>query len=103
MNSIIRRSYGNLSRKLYKEIKRLQYTTHLLIPKAAFSRLVKEITQEYTMRFRYSKQAMQALQEATELYIETRFQLSQACVHHAKRATLFCSDMALVKTIQNED
>ena len=42
-------------------------------PKATFSRLVREIAQDYKIDLRFEPEAIQALQEASERMLETRF------------------------------
>jgi histone H3/H4 len=86
-----------------KEIRRLQKTTDLLIPKTAFHRLVREITQnlgEGTENLRYQVAALMALQEATEHYMTTLFEDAYLCTLHAKRVTLFTKDMDLCRRIR---
>ena len=52
-----------------REIRRYQKTTELLIRKLPFSRLVREITQDFKTDLRFQAQAMMALQEAAEAYL----------------------------------
>ncbi len=63
--------------RINKEIKNLQRTTHLLIPKKPFQSLVRELSQIYVPRdieeFKFTAQAMEALQQATETYIVQLF------------------------------
>lgn len=89
-----------------KEIKRLQQSTSLQIPRMAFHRLVRKITQELTMSidgepvFRYQSAALEALQDAAESYLTALFEDSYLCTLHAKRVTLFVSDMVLCRRIR---
>lgn len=86
-----------------KEIKRLQKSTDLLIPKAVFHRLVREITQnlgEGSENLRYQVAALQALQEATEHYMTTFFEDAYLCTLHAKRVTLFTKDFELCRRLR---
>lgn len=89
-----------------KEIKRLQNSTALQIPRIAFHRLVREITQEQTLSidgepvFRYQSAALEALQDAAESYLTAMFEDSYLCTIHAKRVTLFVSDMVLCRRLR---
>lgn len=54
-----------------REIRRYQKTTELLIPKASFARLVKEIAHEILPDLRFQKMAVLAVQEAAEAFLVT--------------------------------
>lgn len=89
-----------------KDIKRLQGTTDLLIPKIRFHRLVREITLSYTDSadepFRYQVAALIALQEAAEAYLTYLFEDSNLCCVHAGRVTIFPRDIHLARRIRLE-
>jgi histone H3/H4 len=46
--------------------------------------------------------ALLALQESTEAYIWSLFEDAQLCAIHAKRVTIYQSDMALSRKIRGE-
>lgn len=95
---------GDTRSKTIKDIIRLQKTTHLLIPKLAFARVVKEVFQDFVEgyeSFRIQGVALQALQEAAEMYLVHFFQHAYQCTLHAKRVTLMPSDMRLLKRIRD--
>ena len=86
-----------------REIRRLQKTTDLLIPRAVFHRLVREITQDLGPErdgIRYQVAALMALQEATEHYMTSLFEDAYLCTIHAKRVTLFTKDMDLCRKLR---
>lgn len=89
-----------------KEIQSLQKSWDLQIPRAAFHRLIREITQglyqeEDTMcDVRYQAAALEALQEAAESYLIGVFEDSYLCTVHAKRVTLFPRDMELCRKLR---
>lgn len=92
-----------------KEIRRLQKSHELLLPRMPFHRVVKEVTQgianerafdNNTPDFRYQAAALMALQEAAEAYLVQFFEDSYLCTIHAKRVTLFVSDMQLCRRLQ---
>ena len=52
-----------------REIRRYQKTTEMLIRKAPFSRLVREIAQDFRSELRFQASALGALQEAAEAFL----------------------------------
>ncbi|XP_072286624.1 histone H3-like centromeric protein A [Pyxicephalus adspersus] len=84
------------------EIRKYQKSTDLLIRKAPFARLVREVCMEYTrgMPFMWQSMAIMALQEAAEAFLVRLFEDSYLCCLHAKRVTLFVQDMQLARRIR---
>lgn len=87
-----------------REIRRYQKSTDLIIPKAAFQRLVREITQKNkaTKNFRWQSLALLALQEAAENYIVRLLEDAQMCATHGKRITIQGRDIKLARRIRGE-
>jgi histone H3 len=88
-----------------REIRRLQKSTHLLILKKPFERLVREIAQDYNSNgqgFRFQGSAIAALQEAAEAYLVGLFEDSLLCSIHAKRVTIQVKDMQLARKLRGE-
>ena len=87
-----------------REIRKYQKTTDLLIKKAPFIRLVREILHGKLGKteIRMQRIAVEALQEATEYYITNLFDDANLCALHAKRITLQPKDMQLVMRIRGE-
>nr|XP_023021613.1 histone H3.3-like [Leptinotarsa decemlineata] len=84
-----------------REIKRLQSTTSNLIPRLPFARVIREILMEHTTSdHRVQLEALQALQEAAELYLVQLFEDANRCAYHAKRVTVKPNDMNLVLEIR---
>ncbi|KAM3912162.1 histone H3-like centromeric protein A [Leptodactylus fuscus] len=96
-----RRRYRPGARALM-EIRKYQKSTDLLIRKAPFSRLVREVCMEYSRGVPYSWQstAIMALQEAAEAFLVRLFEDSYLCSLHAKRVTLFVKDVQLARRIR---
>lgn len=84
------------------EIRRYQKSTALLIQKAPFQRLVKEISTEIAPGMRYQAAAIAALQEAAEAYLVGLFEDTNMCAIHAKRVTIMPKDMLLARRIRGE-
>ncbi|KAJ0919717.1 putative transcription factor Hap3/NF-YB family [Helianthus annuus] len=66
-------------------IRKYQKTTDLLIRKAPFQRLVREIAQALKSDLRFQSHAVLALQEAAEAYLVGLFEDTNLCAIHAKR------------------
>lgn len=85
-----------------REIRRYQKSTDLLIPKAPFQRLVREITAEYRAEFRWQLIAMEALQHAAEGFLTALLADANLCALHAKRTTIHPKDIALARRIRED-
>lgn len=83
-----------------REIRRYQKSTNLLIAKAPFQRLVKEIAGKFVAEFRFTPSSIMALQEAAEAYLVELFEDANLCAIHAKRVTVFCKDIWLAKRLR---
>eukprot|EP00742_Colponemidia_sp_Colp-10_P003593 GILJ01003825.1.p1 GENE.GILJ01003825.1~~GILJ01003825.1.p1 ORF type:complete len:164 (+),score=11.97 GILJ01003825.1:74-493(+) len=84
-----------------REIRRYQKSTELLIRKAPFARLVREIQQSFLREpYRWQADAMLALQEAAEAYLVGLIEDAYLCTIHAKRVTLMPKDMQLARRIR---
>jgi len=86
-----------------KEIRKYQRSTELLIRKAPFQSLVKEITHclpGKANEFRWQSSAMMALQEASEGYIIDLFEAANLCAIHSKRVTIMPKDIHLARRIR---
>lgn len=100
-----------------REIRRYQKSAELLIKKAPFARLVREISVEFKSDLRFQASAIGALQEAAEMYLVTEFTsmylilyilliiiliiiVTNLCAIHAKRVTIQVKDMKLVQHLR---
>jgi histone H3 len=84
-----------------REIRKLQRSTDLLIRKAPFSRLAREIGQEFRHEALYFQgSAVDALQEAAEAHIVGEFADTNLCAIHGKRVTVMVKDMQLSRRIK---
>ena len=85
-----------------KEIKEQQKKYNLIIPKALFTRVVREICVDICQRgaeLHWQANAVEALQKASEAYLVRLFEDSNLCVIHAKHVTIRLKDMYLVGQI----
>jgi len=85
-----------------REIRKYQKSTELLIRKAPFQRLVREIAQDYKTDLRFQSNAVAALQEASEAYLVGLFEDTNLCAIHAKRVTIMPKDIQLARRIRGE-
>ncbi|KAL0102228.1 hypothetical protein PUN28_018638 [Cardiocondyla obscurior] len=86
-----------------QEIRHLRRTTHFLIPKLSFARVVREIIMDIFPREginRIQSSALEALQEATEMYLVQFFEDAILLALHAKRVTLKQNDMILMRRLR---
>ncbi|GAA5957090.1 hypothetical protein JCM8115_003953 [Rhodotorula mucilaginosa] len=86
-----------------REIRRYQKTTELLIRKAPFQRLCRDIAHGLGEKgFRWQGSALQALQEAAEHYLVDLFADCNLCAIHAKRITIQPKDMTLARRLRGD-
>ena len=91
-----------------REIRRYQKSTELLVRKAPFQRLVRELaTSEGTTghpasELRFQASALSALQEASEAYLVSLFEDTNLCAIHAKRVTVMQKDMQLSRRLRGD-
>ena len=78
------------------KIRRYQKSTELLIRKAPFHRLVREISQDFNDALRYKGTSVLALQEAAKAYLVGLFEDTNLCAIHGKRVTIMPKDGSLV-------
>jgi len=87
-----------------REIHRFQKTTELLIRKAPFQHVVREITQKMfpNKDLRFQSLAVLALHEASEAYMVGMFEDTNLCALHAKRVTIMPRDILLARRLRGE-
>ena len=85
-----------------REIRRYQKTTKLLLLKDPFSRIVREIAQDFKKDLRFQSNAVLALQESSEAYLTVLFEDTNLCAIHAKRVTIMKKDSELARRIRGE-
>jgi histone H3 len=85
-----------------REIRKYQKTSDLLLRKASFERLVREVAQDFRSDTRFVQHAIMALQEASEGYLVGLFEESNLCAIHGKRVTIMPKDIQLARRIRGE-
>ena len=85
-----------------REIRRFQNTTHQMIPRLPFQRLVRQIAQEHFGTFKWKAVALEALQDGVESYLIGLFEDANLAAIHAKRVTIMPRDIVLAKRIRGE-
>ena len=86
-----------------REIRRYQKSADLLIRKAPFQRVVRNIALNVGPSLRFQSSAILALQEATEQYLTHLFEEANLCALHAKRVTILPKDLFLARKIRGRD
>ncbi|OQS54891.1 Histone [Ecytonucleospora hepatopenaei] len=86
-----------------KEIRKYQQTTDLVVRKAPFKRLVKNILQGFEKgdTFRFQQSSFTQLQTAYEYFMVSVLEDALRLTIHAKRKTLFGDDIKLIYRIKH--
>jgi histone H3 len=82
--------------KWLREVNHYQSTTKLLVRKAPFKRLVREIANDYKTDLRFSVESFEALQEASESFLVELFDKTQLQAIHRGAQTIEPKDMQVV-------
>lgn len=103
-NSSVKKSYryrpGTVA---LREVKRLQKSTELLIRRAPFRRLVREVaTAGARADLRFAVSAVDAIQEAAEAYVVGILEDTNLCSLHAGRVTVMPKDLLLARRLRGE-
>jgi histone H3 len=85
-----------------REIRKYQKSTDLLLRRAPFARLVREIASDFRSDLRFQSASILCLQEAAEAYLVGLFEDSSLCAVHAGRVTLQPKDVLLARRIRGE-
>ncbi|PIO56643.1 core histone H2A/H2B/H3/H4, partial [Teladorsagia circumcincta] len=94
--------------KALREIRHLQRTVNLLIPRLSFQRVVRDVTNKITASrgidfdYRWQSNALLALQEAAEVYLTCLFEDTNLAAIHARRVTIMPRDISLVRRIRGD-
>jgi histone H3 len=80
----------------------LQKSTELLVAKAPFSRLVREIAETHKAGLRFQSSAVAAIQEATEAFVVSLLSDANLTALHANRVTAMPRDLQLVRRLRGE-
>jgi histone H3 len=84
-----------------REIRKYQKNTELLIRKANFQRLAREIDKDFKRdRRRFQGSALLAMQESVEAHLVGVLEDTNLCAIHAKRVTITQKDMLLARRIR---
>lgn len=98
-----------------REIRHYQSKSCLVLRRAPFQRLVRSILEDFSdhiqnegnlldtkdgqQNFRMTRDALLALQEATEAFMVRMMDSAHQLAHHAKRKTLFVRDLQLLERL----
>ena len=85
-----------------REIRKYQKGTELLLRKAPFQRLVREVAQALKDGLRFQSSAVAAIQEATESYVISLLADTNLCAIHTRRVTIMPRDVHLARRLRGE-
>lgn len=85
-----------------REIRHHQKSGELLLRKAPFSRLVRQVSKKFWSDFRYGKAPILAAQESSEAYLTKLSNDALHCMLHTTRRTVMPDDIKLVRKIRKE-
>ena len=85
-----------------REIRRYQKGTDMLLRKAPFQRLIREIAHNSKEGIRFQAAAVLAIQEATEAYMISLLADTNLCAIHTKRVTIMAKDIHLARRLRGE-
>ena len=88
-----------------REVKLMQKSVNLILPRSHFGKLVREIMEDETSKQgcpmkRIQRQALEALQEAAENHMVKQFEMGNLLAIHANRVTVRSSDLVLGNKIK---
>ena len=84
---------------ILRDIARYQRSTHLLIPRAPFLRVVRDLAANLAPDLRFQVGAVEALREASEAYLVQWLAATNAAAEHTGRITICVADVDLVHRI----
>jgi len=85
-----------------RQIRQFQQGTDLLIQRAAFQRLVREVASQHKEGIRFQSTALEALQEAAEAYVVSVLSDANLCALHCRRMTPQCTDLRLARRLRGD-
>lgn len=100
------KKHKKANKNILQEIRFYQSKPSLrLIQKAPFTRAIRTVMNTLCMEGsleakRFTSDAIDLIQEVSEMYLVTLCENSNSAVHHAKRVTLMPRDMLLVKKLK---
>ena len=90
------------SEAVLKEIRKYQKSTKLLLGKAPFQRLVREVCVNLHCDPKFQSTGLLALQEAAEAYLVGVMEDTNMCAALAGRVTITVQDLRLARRIRGE-
>jgi histone H3 len=101
----IKRKKARTNNMVLKEIKFYQKSTNFLVSKSPFTRFVRDIAKNVAKSTntdvpRFTAQSLEVLQEVFEAHLSTLMETSYLASRHAKRVTLYPSDIKLINKVK---
>ncbi|KAI5152014.1 histone H3 [Enteropsectra breve] len=100
-----KKAVKRVSKNVLKEIKYYQANVGFLVPKATIVKTVRAIMMESKMvvssePLRFTSESLNMIHEAIENHLVCLLELAYMAARHAKRVTLFASDIRLIHRIK---
>ena len=86
-----------------QEIKKFQSHTSTLMPRAPFARLVREILRYHGSSLRVTKEFLECLHEACEIFMTTYFEDLNFLAIHARRVTIMDRDINCLRGLKRSE
>ena len=89
-----------------REIRKMQKSTHLLMAKRPFQRLVRQVIRKVApagIDMRIERKALQALQEASEAYLVEVLQATNKAALHRRRVTIAPLDVRFAMDMRGDN
>lgn len=88
---VSKKKVSHKKRRMDREIKKLQESPGVILPRTTFNRIVREVTNDGDIR--YNQDAIAALQTAVEEYATKMFEGSNVLAEVAGRDTVYVEDL----------
>lgn len=85
-----------------RQIRKYQKSSDLLIPKARFEGLSRELLPDFKSDARFATNSVLAQQEACEAYLVGLFENANLCAIHGKRVTILPKDITLARRVRGD-
>lgn len=102
---LTKRGYRRPGVAALADIRHFQKSTKLLIPRAPFQRLIREIVEGFNTaneNYRFEVAALEALQDASEAFVVGLLEDTNLCAIHARRVTITSKDILLAMRLRRE-
>ena len=94
--------HNNPGQLSLKKVQKHQGHSKLLLSYTSVEGIIREIPNQYGCDLMFSKSSLRLLQSMIESYLVTLFQHANLVTLHAKRETVYNTDLTLVRNLRGE-